>query len=157
MSGTDPVREATMERVIARARQGDPDAGPDLLRLARDLLYPVNVRATALSMLAAYPGPETTQAMEIALMDEEALIRRTAVTSIFVPEMEKLAKLIAPMLYDPVKTVRIEAASRLSGDMAELLDKEQTEGFPGGLAGIRHCDGIHGRFCRIPSQSCQPV
>ena len=115
--------------VIARARQGDPDAGPDLLSLAGDLLYPVNVRATALSMLAAYPGPQTTQAMEIALMDEEALIRRTAVTSIFVPDMEKLAKIIVPMLYDPVKTVRIEAASRLSGDMAKLLDQQQQKVF----------------------------
>jgi tetratricopeptide (TPR) repeat protein len=114
---------------IARARQGDPDAGPDLLRLAQDLLYPVNVRATALSMLAAYPGAETTRAMEVALMDEEALIRRTAVSTIFVTDTEKLAKLIAPLLYDPVKTVRIEAASRLAGEMSDLLNKEQQEVF----------------------------
>jgi len=120
-----PGQRSHYGSVIASARQGNPKAGPDLLRLAQDLLYPVNVRATALSMLAAYPGPETTQAMEIALMDEEALIRRTAVTGIFVPDMERLAKLITPMLYDPVKTVRIEAASRLSGDMAKLLNKEQ--------------------------------
>jgi len=72
---------------------------------------------------------ETTQAMEIALMDEEALIRRTAVTSIFVPEQENLAKLIAPMLYDPVKSVRIEAASRLAGDLSKLLDAEQQKVF----------------------------
>jgi tetratricopeptide (TPR) repeat protein len=115
--------------VIARARQGDPEAGKDLVRLAGDLLYPVNVRATALSMLAAYPGAESTQALEIALMDEEALIRRTAVSSVFLPDMEELAKLIAPSLYDPVKTVRIEAASRLAGDMSELLNKEQKEVF----------------------------
>ena len=124
-----PGQRSHYGSVIARARQGDPEAGRDLLHLAQDLLYPVNVRATALSMLAAYPGPQTTQAMEIALMDEEALIRRTAVTGIFVPDMARLAKLIAPMLYDPVKTVRIEAASRLSGDMAKLLDNEQQKVF----------------------------
>ena len=56
-------------------------------------------------------------------------IPKKDVTSIFVPEMERLAKLIAPMLYDPVKTVRIEAASRLSGDMAKLLDNEQKKVF----------------------------
>ena len=122
-----PGQRSHYGSVIARARQGDPEVGPSLLRLTQDLLYPVNVRATALSMLAAYPGTETTQAMEIALMDEEALIRRTAVASIVVPEMERLTRLIAPMLYDPVKTVRIEAASRLVGDMAKLLDKEQQE------------------------------
>ena len=112
-----------------RSRWGDPDAGPELIRLAQDLLYPVNVRATALSMLASYPGAESTQAMESALMDEEALIRKTAVTGIFVPDMERQAKLIAPLLYDPVKTVRIEAASRLAGDMSRLLNKEQQEVF----------------------------
>jgi tetratricopeptide (TPR) repeat protein len=115
--------------IIARAREGDPDVWADLLRLAQDLLYPVNVRATALTMLAAYPGEEVTQALEIALMDEEALIRRAAVSAINLPDTEKLVKLIAPSLYDPVKTVRIEAASRLSGDMSKLLDEEQQKVF----------------------------
>ncbi|MGB5291859.1 MAG: tetratricopeptide repeat protein [Lysobacterales bacterium] len=124
-----PGQRSHYGEIIARARQGDPGAGADLIRLAQDLLYPVNVRATALSMLAAYPGPETIQAMEIALMDEEALIRRTAVAGIFAPDMERLTKLIAPVLYDPVKTVRIEAASRLSGDMEDLLDNEQQKVF----------------------------
>ena len=115
--------------VIASARAGDPDAGADLLRLAADVLYPVNVRATALSMLVAYPSPESLQAMEIALFDEEAFIRRTAVASINMPDMEELAKLIAPVLYDPVKTVRVEAASRLAGDMEKFLNAEQKKIF----------------------------
>jgi tetratricopeptide (TPR) repeat protein len=83
------------------------------------------VRATALSLLAGYPGNETQQAMEIGLMDEEALIRRTAVTSIQPPNPEGLARLLAPMLYDPVKTVRIEAASRLAGELTQYLDADQ--------------------------------
>jgi len=120
-----PGQNSHYGTVIARAREGDPDVAPDLQRLATDVLYPVNVRATALSMLAAYPGKETTQVMEIAMMDEEALIRRTAVGTIFIPEPERLAKVIAPLLYDPIKTVRIEAASRLSGEMAKLLNTEQ--------------------------------
>jgi len=120
-----PGEKSHYGTILARARQGDPDAGPDLLRLAGDLLYPVNVQTTALSLLAAYPGTEVTQAMEIALMDEEALIRRTAVAAVFLPDMERLTKLIAPSLYDPVRSVRIEAANRLAGDMAKLLDEEQ--------------------------------
>ncbi len=90
-------------------------------------------------------------------MDEEALIRRTAVASIFVPDPEKLAKLIAPMLYDPVKTVRIEAASRLAGDLSKLLDKEQQEVFQVVLQEYETRNGIHGGFRRIPSQPRQPV
>jgi len=124
-----PGQRSHYGTAIARARRGDPGAGQDLLRLVGDPLYPVNVRATALSLSGAYPGTQTTQAMEIALMDEEALIRRTAVATIFLPDPEQLAKLIAPMLYDPVKTVRIEAASRLAGDLEKLLDTEQKEVF----------------------------
>ena len=124
-----PGRRSHYGAVIARARKGDPDAGQDLLSLAGDTLYPVIVRATALSLLAAYPGNNTTRAMEIALMDEEALIRRTAVTSLVVPDEAELAKLLAPMLYDPVKSVRIEAASRLAGDMEKQLKEEQRKLF----------------------------
>lgn len=115
--------------MIARARAGDPDAGPDLRRLAADTLYPVNVRATALLLLSAYPDEETARIMEIALMDEEALIRRTAVENIFAPSPEQLAKLIAPVLYDPVKTVRIEAANRLAGNLSSYLDEERKKVF----------------------------
>jgi tetratricopeptide (TPR) repeat protein len=120
-----PGRTPHYGTVIARGRKGDADAGPDLLRLAGDPLYPVNVRATALALLAGYPGEETLQAMEIALMDEEALIRRTAVDNIQPPTPEKLAKLLAPMLYDPVKTVRSESARRLVGTMTQYLDADQ--------------------------------
>jgi tetratricopeptide (TPR) repeat protein len=120
-----PGRTAHYGAIIARGRNGDADAAQDLLRLAGDPLYPVIVRATALSLLAGYPGSETQQAMEIGLMDEEALIRRTAVTSIQPPNPERLARLLAPMLYDPVKTVRIEAATRLAGELTGYLDTDQ--------------------------------
>jgi tetratricopeptide (TPR) repeat protein len=120
-----PGQEFHYGEILARARRSDPAVLQDLLDLAGDPLYPVNVRATALSMLPAYPGEKSTQALEIALMDEEALIRRTAVASIFLPDMEQLTKLLAPSLYDPARTVRIEAASRLTGEMEKHLDKDQ--------------------------------
>ena len=111
--------------VIARAREADAGAGEDLVRLAGDPLYPVIVRATALSLLVNYPGESTTQAMEIGLMDEEARIRRTAVEFINMADAEQLAKRLAPMLYDPVLTVRIEAARRLAENLSDYLDATQ--------------------------------
>ena len=42
------------------------------------------VRATALALLTNYPGEDSTRAIELALMDDEALIRRTAVESIHI-------------------------------------------------------------------------
>jgi len=115
--------------IFAAARDGAPEAGEQLLGLTADQLYPVNVRATALSMLPAYPGEASDRAMEIALMDEEALIRRTALASINLSDRKKLAKLLAAGLYDPVKAVRIEAASRLAGELEQLLDAEQRKVF----------------------------
>ena len=125
-----PGRRAHYGAIIASGRDGHADAAQDLLRLAGDPLYPVIVRATALSLLAGYPGNETQQVMEIGLMDEEALIRRTAVTHIQPPDPSILAKLLGPMLYDPVKTVRIEAARRLVGDIGQQLDEDQRKLFP---------------------------
>ena len=120
-----PGRRKHYGEIIARARSGDPDAAASLIRLAGDVLYPVNVRATALSLLAGYPGPATQQAMEIALMDEEALLRHSAVTVIQPSTPQELAKLLGPVLYDPVRTVRIEAARRLAGDISQYLDEDQ--------------------------------
>ncbi len=114
---------------IARARQGDPAAGAALIQLAGDPLYPVIVRATALSLLVNYPGEQSAQVLETALMDEDALLRRTAVASIELADQGKLAKLLASLLYDPVKTVRIQAASRLAGDLNKYLDAAQQEVF----------------------------
>jgi len=124
-----PGRQPHYGTIIEKGRSQDADAAEELTRLAGDPLYPVIVRATALSLLAAYPVEQTDQVMEIGLMDEEALIRRTAVSSIQVPDQEKLARLIGPMLYDPVKAVRIEAASRLAGELKTHLDADQQKIF----------------------------
>jgi Tfp pilus assembly protein PilF len=120
-----PGRKDHYGYLLARGRIADPAAEAGLRKLAADVLYPVNVRATALSLLAGYPGPETQQAMEIALMDEEALIRHTAAASIQTATVGMLAKLLGPVLYDPVRTVRTEAARRLAGDAGQLLDADQ--------------------------------
>ena len=131
---------------IERGRRRDGTAGEELIRLSGDPLYPVIVRATALSLLTAYPDEQSIHSMEIALMDEEALIRRTAVASIQVPDQEKLAKLIGPMLYDPVKTVRIEAASRLAGNLTKHLNADQQKLFKSVLLEFESAMGYSADF-----------
>ena len=124
-----PGKRLHYGNIIARGREADPQAGEQLAKLAVDVLYPVIVRATALSLLATYPAELSDPVLEIALMDEEALIRRTAVVFIQQPDPEKLAKTLIPMLYDPIKTVRIEAAQRLAGQLSIYLDSEQKKVF----------------------------
>jgi tetratricopeptide (TPR) repeat protein len=122
-------RRAHYGTVIAAGRKQLPEAHQDLIKLAGDPLYPVIVRATALSLLSPYPGDETNQAYELALMDEEALIRRTAVDQLNVSDPQRQTELLAAMLYDPVKAVRIEAARRLTEIPSPQLDEKQNELF----------------------------
>jgi len=120
-----PGRRAHYGIIIAEGRKGSPMAHKDLIKLASDPLYPVIVRSTALSLLAAYPSKETTRAYESALMDDEALIRRTAVDHLNVSDRKRQTTLLASMLYDPVKAVRMEAARRMTEISDPQLDRNQ--------------------------------
>jgi tetratricopeptide (TPR) repeat protein len=124
-----PGRQAQYGTIIDGGRKQLPKAQKDLIRLAADPLYPVIVRATALSLLSAYPAKETSQAYELALMDAEALIRRAAVDHLNISERNRQTALLATMLYDPVKAVRIEAARRMTEIPEPRLDTNQKKVF----------------------------
>jgi tetratricopeptide (TPR) repeat protein len=123
--------------IIAAGREGRPEARDDLIRLAGDDLYPAIVRATALTLLASYPSEESTAAFNQALADEEPLLRHTALTSLNVSTAEVYVELVAPLLFDPVKAVRIEAASRLAGTRADMLEQYQLDALEETLAEYR--------------------
>ena len=99
---------------FSKARQGASGIGTELQELAADTLLPAIVRATALSLLRNYPGPETLKVLTSSLQDSEALIRYTTLRNLSQLPNDRLVKLVAPKLYDPVKAVRIEAASILA-------------------------------------------
>ena len=120
-----PGRRAHYGTILAEGRERSADAHKDLLKLASDSLYPVIVRSTALSLLDDYPGEETNRAYEQALLDDEALIRRTAVDGLKVSDPKHQTGLLASMLYDPVKAVRIEAARRMAEMPDAPLDNNQ--------------------------------
>jgi tetratricopeptide (TPR) repeat protein len=120
-----PGRRAHYGTILAEGRERSADARKDLLSLASDPLYPVIVRSTALSLLEDYPGQDTNHAYEQALMDDEALIRRTAVDGLRVSDPKHQTELLASMLYDPVKAVRTEAARRMAEVSDPALDSNQ--------------------------------
>jgi predicted CXXCH cytochrome family protein len=113
--------------VLAAGRRAEPAAKADLLRLVSDTLSPTLVRATALSLLGRYTGADVTAAFRTALLDEDPLIRRTAVAEAPIgDEAERVARL-APLLADPFRAVRLEAASALAGTPPALLKPYQQE------------------------------
>jgi predicted CXXCH cytochrome family protein len=111
--------------VFASARNGDPEVQEDLIALAEDPLVAAIVRATALGALAAYPPERNLAVMQRALVDDDALLRHTAVASLVTESPAALAELLAPRLFDPVQAVRMRAATQLAGVAREFLTSEQ--------------------------------
>jgi Tfp pilus assembly protein PilF len=128
-----PGRRAHYGTIIAEGKDRSAHAHKDLVKLASDPLYPVIVRSTALSFLAAYPGEETSRAYALALMDDEALIRWTAVDNLNISDPKRRTELLTAMLYDPVKAVRMEAARRMTEIADPQLDSAQKKAFQASL------------------------
>jgi predicted CXXCH cytochrome family protein len=120
--------------VLAAGRRADPAAKEDLVRLAGDTLSPTLVRATALSLLGRYRGADVTAAFRSALLDEEPLLRRTAVAEAPIEDEAERASRLAPLLSDPFRAVRLEAASQLAGAAPTLLRPYQQEALATALA-----------------------
>lgn len=111
---------------FADGRAGKPESTKELTRLAKDQLMPPIVRATALSMLGSFPGNDTMTVIEDSLSDHQSLIRYTAISTLNRTGNEKKVRLITPLLYDPVKAVRIQAALSLASVPRDrLTTKEQ--------------------------------
>ncbi len=113
--------------VLAAGRREEPAAKADLLGLAGDRLSSTLVRATALSLLGRYRGADVTAAFRAALLDEEPLMRRTAVAEAPIADEAERASRLAPLLSDPFRAVRLEAAAQLAGTPPALLRPYQQE------------------------------
>ncbi len=122
---------------LAAGREGRPEARDDLVRLAGDPLYPAIVRATALSLLGRYSGEASTRAFALALADSEALMRYTAVNAVAAASPEELIELVAPLLLDPMKAVRMQAAVQLADVPDKLLKPYQREALAEALTEYR--------------------
>jgi predicted CXXCH cytochrome family protein len=119
--------------VFTGGRRGLPTAQRDLIRLAEDLLSPAIVRATALTLLRQYPNEMSLKAFERALIDPDSLVRHTAVRHMPLGDPKTTVRLFVPMLYDPAKAVRIQAAMNLTAIPPEQLTARQRELFGAAL------------------------
>jgi len=118
--------------VLAAGRRQDPAAERDLIQLAQDPLRPSVARASAVDLLAEYRGPDALSALEKALADPEPLVRATAAQRIPGGPGE-LARLLGPLLQDPVRAVRAQAAARLAGPAAARLPEPQRKAYAAAL------------------------
>ena len=100
-----------------------PGAAVELRRLASRPGGPAIVRASALARLAAHPGRAGRDAAALALADPDVMVRRAALTVLESADPRERIALVAPLLRDSSRAVRIHAAWALA-DVAPGLGNE---------------------------------
>jgi tetratricopeptide (TPR) repeat protein len=118
--GAQRRNEAHYGEALDAGRRGGPGAARGLVAVVTSVAYPPIVRASAVELLARYPGPTADAAVRSALGDADPLVRHAALAALQAPTAPQLAAAIAPLLNDPVRAVRIEAARRLAPHAAQL-------------------------------------
>jgi tetratricopeptide (TPR) repeat protein len=113
--GRDAVGFQSFAPTFAAADSGQPRAAVDLAAIAFAPDQPPIVRAAALEMLARQRGRNFTEAATRAAIDAAPLVRLAAARLGESLPSEARATALAPLLADPLRAVRIEAARVLAG------------------------------------------
>jgi tetratricopeptide (TPR) repeat protein len=121
------VRDTSSQFVEAldAGRHGQMDAEKLLASLIADSKKPAIARATALSLLPSYLTSGSIPAVHSGLEDSDALVRAAATHALEPFSPQERVALAAPLLADPVRSVRIEAARLLVGTPPQLLQEAQ--------------------------------
>ena len=99
-----------------------------MARLAANTAQPAIVRATALELLRQY-GPVGLQSIIAALKDNDAMVRIAAVGGLDeLPPQAKLS-IVTPILRDPLRAVRSEAARVLASVPTQAFNSQQQPDF----------------------------
>ena len=124
-----PVGFQTFAEAFAAADSNDPGSVPDLCRVADDSSQPAIVRASALARLAGTAARIALDAATRHLADPDPSVRRAALT-VFesLPPAARRAR-VAPLLSDPVRSVRLEAVWLLAPASAALAGTADQNAF----------------------------
>ncbi|MBE0571718.1 MAG: tetratricopeptide repeat protein [Ignavibacteriaceae bacterium] len=118
-------KKFTYASVLADGYLHKENADTSLNRLIKNDLYPEMVRATALSYLSAYNSPAADSVIIEMLYNIEPLVRERAIDAFNTDDARQLIRIIFPLLNDPIKMVRISAASKLFVVGKEFFTEEQ--------------------------------
>jgi predicted CXXCH cytochrome family protein len=110
-------------------RKGTTDAEQQLDRLILDSGQPAIARASAVLLLARNASPASEAAIRAAITDPSPLVRAAVPRALPASSSRTMVQATAPLLADPVRTVRIEAARALSGVDPQTLSAEQRNAF----------------------------
>lgn len=123
--GPDTSAQPHYGEAIHAGRTGQPGAGEALRRLADDPLTPGIARATALSLLEGHFTADAAPVVRRALGDDDPIVRAAAVSALEVILPAARLELAFPLLIDPVRAVRLQAARVLAAVPSEQLSGGQ--------------------------------
>ncbi len=136
---TKEIRENEIHfaEIFAAGQAGKTEAAPELIKVVSDNSQPAIIRASALNILSRFGSPQTLDVMASSLEDGDPLVRYEAVRAIsrvMVRSRERSMQrlkftLIEPLLKDPLRAVRTEAAHVLTEVSADLFDETQRLAF----------------------------
>jgi predicted CXXCH cytochrome family protein len=131
-----------------------------LTDLIADHSVPPIVRASAIELLANYPGAITSNVLSSTLHDSNPLIRRAAVASVQSMPGEQRRYWLTPFLHDSILAIRIEAARilletgvdsaqqpELASALTELAASYRTnQDHPEGRSGLAYLFAVRGQL-----------
>lgn len=113
--------------------RGAPGAQRALIRVVEDTALSALVRASAIARLARYPSREVFTAISRALLLPDPDIRTAAIAALSNAPASTRQALLAPLLHDPNRIVRMDAARALAGESEARLMPEDLKLFQRGL------------------------
>jgi len=113
---------------FAAADRGDPAATMALTQVAANLEESAIARASAIDRLARLPGESALLAAEAGLKDSNPLVRRAAI-AVFEQLAPLQRKVVMPLLDDPSRIVRMQAARTLAPLADDAFDAESLAAF----------------------------
>jgi predicted CXXCH cytochrome family protein len=126
--GPERRQEKHYGETLAAARTGETGAQQALQQLAAAVAQPAIVRASALELL--YPqDQDSLKTLINAARDSDGLIRTMAVRALERLPPQYLGEVLTPLLDDPLRAVRLEAAQALATAPRSGFNEQQRQAF----------------------------
>jgi tetratricopeptide (TPR) repeat protein len=126
--------QQTFAEAFDLSERGAPGAQHALIAVANDREVSGFVRASAVRRLGRYLGPATLPTVRAALADPDPLVRSAAVGTLTATDAGLRARLLPPLLGDPVRQVRMDTARALAGRPESLLPGHDRARFSSAIA-----------------------
>ncbi|MCX7173855.1 MAG: multiheme c-type cytochrome [Proteobacteria bacterium] len=127
--GRPPGGFQRFAQVLHDAGTGSPpakDIVSGLIAVAGDVAHSPIARATALARLGDYPTPAAMASAKASLYDADPMVREAALNALSHADDTDRARLLAPLLQDKVRSVRMAAARALVGAPERLLGNDSS-------------------------------